>query len=298
MDLLGVVRRLLPPAAVTKLKHSRNTLLFYGDKLFSVDKTALQRALYTLGIRAGDVMYVRSSYDDMRSIRATPLEIIQLLQEAVGDTGTLAMPTYPMEGLSQVYLDKHPFFDWRRTPSRSGIITEIFRRMPGTERSLHPTHPLAARGPLAVWLTTGHERSETPFDKHSPFYKLLECNAFVLSLGKFEAMTLRHFADHLIQEKIPYPIYSDRPTRVRAIGKDGKEYTLYTRAHNPYLRCDHRIVLVRLQQDGLLKAIKVGRVPVTLVHIKQYVEAYQRYYDQGLFRHYVEPQPTSSLLEC
>lgn len=290
MSFLGDVKRILPPSVVVRLRKSRNTLLFYRDKLFSVDKAALRGTLHDLGIGAGDIVYVRSSYDQMRSIRATPLEIIGMLCQTVGDSGTIAMPTYPMSGLSQEYLDQHPLFDWRRTPSQSGILTEIFRRMPGTERSIHPTHPVAARGAAAQWLTEGHERSETPFDEHSPFRKLFECNAFILSIGYFDHMTLRHFADHIIQEKIPYPIYNDRLTKVRAIGKDGKEYVILTKAHNPNLACDPKIVLVRMAREGPLRTAKVGRVPLSLVRIQQYIDAYQRYYTLGLFRHYLKSQ--------
>ena len=35
-----------------------------------------------------------------------------------------------------------------------------------------------------------------------------------------------HLADHILQDKIPYPIYSDRPTSVRVIDKEGKEHLL------------------------------------------------------------------------
>src|SRR5262249_40870675 len=136
-------------------------------------------------------------------------------------------------------------FDWKRTPSRAGMLTEVFRRMSGTRRSIHPTHPVAARGRLAAWLTEDHERSEAPFDERSPFHKLLEVNARILSIGHFEAMTLRHFADHCIRDLIPYPIYSDRLTEVKVIGPDGASSSMLTRAHNPDLGCDHRVVMAR-----------------------------------------------------
>ena len=285
--------RMLPPAAKRWLKEGRRTFTSCLDRLFAADKAAFRQALQDLGIQAGEILYVRSSYDEMGSVRATPSEIIEVLSEVVGPSGTLVMPTYPMTGLSQPYLEQHPFFDWRRTPSRSGLLTEVFRRLHGTERSVNPTHPIAARGPLAKWLTEGHEQSATPFDEHSPFQKLLERNAFVLSVGRFEAMTLRHFADHLIQDLIPYPIYAERPTRVRVIGKDGKEFVMHTRAHNPDLGCDHRIVLRRMAEEGIVKTGRVGRVPISLVRLQPYIEAYQRYYGQGLFRHHLRSRQSS-----
>jgi len=293
MSFAGALKRILPPPTINKLRQGCNSFLYYLDHAFAVDKGNLASALYDLGIRSGDVVYVRSSYDDMRSIRATPMEIIEILAEAVGATGTVVMPTYPMGGLSQAYLDQHPFFDWRRTPSRSGILTEVFRRMAGTERSINPTHPVAARGALAKWLTEGHECSAMPFDEHSPFQKLLQMNASVLSMGRFDSMTLRHFADHLIQDQIPYPIYNERPVRVRVIDKNGNESFIITKAHNPNLGCDHRIVLRHMIREGIVKHAKVGRVPLSLVRVQPYIAAYRRYNSTGLFRHYLKsPQPS------
>jgi aminoglycoside 3-N-acetyltransferase len=208
------------------------------------------------------------------------------MSEAVGSSGTIVMPTFPMSGLSQDYLDQNPTFDWRRTPSRAGILTELFRRMPGTERSLHPTHPVGARGPIARWLTQDHECSITPFDERSPFQKLLELNTLVLRIGRFEAMTFRHLADHLLQNKIAYSIYSSRLATVQTIGKDGKKYIVTTKAHNPNVACNHEIVLDRMAREGLLKSAQAGRVPLALVSLKQYINSYHRYYAEGLLRHY------------
>ncbi len=288
-NALRTLKEVLPAGLVTTLKHGRNTFFAYWDRLFSVDKEAFRQGLRDLGIRSGEILYVRSSYDHMRSIRVTPVESIEILCEIVGSSGTVAMPTYPTTGLSQEYLDENPFFDWRRTPSRSGLLTEVFRRMPGTERSLHPTHSLAARGAVAHWLTHGHEECETPFDEHSPYQKLLDANAFVLSIGHFDDTPLRHLADHAVQDQIPYPIYTDRATKVRVIAKDGTEHVIMVRAHNPALRCDFRIVLPLMAREGLLKMSRVGRVPVFLFRLRPYVEAYRRYYEQGLFWHYLEP---------
>lgn len=285
------MRRLIPRAAVAWAKRRRTALRHYRDRLFSADLDALREALRALGVGPGDVMYARSSWDDMRSIRATPMEVIEALGAAVGPSGTIAMPTYPMTGLSQDYLDRHPAFDWRRTPSRAGMLTEIFRRMPGTERSLHPTHPLAARGPRAPWLTEGHETSEAPFDERSPFQRLLEVDALVLSLGRFEAMTLRHFADHQIRDRISIPLYTERQTEVRMTRRDGTVFSMLTRANNPALGCDHRVVLRRMIARSIVRTAKVGRVPLSIVRLKAYIGAYREYHEQGLFHHFLKPQP-------
>lgn len=289
MDLLAPLKHILPNAAIQTLRESRNTVAFHLGGLFSVKKAVFQRALHDLGIQPEDILFVQSSYDQMRSIQATPMEIIEILRETVGSTGTVVMPTFPMSGSSQEYLDEHPVFDWRRTPSRSGILTEIFRRIPGTERSIHPTHPVAAAGAAAAWITEGHDRSETPFDENSPFQKMLQRNALILCIGQFKAMTFRHLADHLIRDKIPYPIYSNSLTKVRLFGKDGKERLIFTMGHHPDIACDHQIVTERMAREGFLRRTRIGRVALFVVGVQQYIDAYHNYYTRGLFRHYLKP---------
>jgi aminoglycoside 3-N-acetyltransferase len=284
MPIPTFLKQWLKPAVV-RLRWSRNTLGFYRDRLVSVDKDAFGAAVRRLGVRPGDMVFVLSSFDQVRCVRATAPEIVGMLVDAVGPDGTLAMPTFPMSGLSQEYLDSHPVFDCRRTPSRSGMLTEVFRRMPGTERSVHPTHPIAARGAGARWLTAGHERSRTPFDEHSPFMKLLERDALVLRIGRFDAMPVRHLADHLMQDEIPHPIYADRETRVRARGAAGEDLVVLTRAHNPALHCDHQVVLERMRREGLVRSARVRRLMLSLVRTRAYVDAYRRLHRAGAFGH-------------
>jgi aminoglycoside 3-N-acetyltransferase len=279
-----VLRYVVPRVFRARLISTCKTASAYRDRLCSIDTWGLTRALLELGLRPGEIVFVHAAYSQMRSIRATPLEIIEALCRVMGQAGTVAMPTFPMNGPSQTYLEHHPVFDWRRTPSQAGLLTEVFRRMPGTERSLHPTHPVGARGAAAAWLTAGHERSCTPFDEHSPFQKLLERDAFILSLGSFEAMTLRHLADHLIQGEIPLPIYSQRKTKVRLITREGKEHSMETQGHYPSLT-NHRVVLETMDREGLRRSGKAGRLQLALVRARAYVECYHRCYRQNLIKH-------------
>jgi aminoglycoside 3-N-acetyltransferase len=286
-SVIRPVAAVLPPALRDTLKRKWKRLVFrYEGRFAAVEASELRRVLRELGVRSGDILFVHSAFDQMQSIRATPVQIIEMLCEAVGAAGTVVMPTFPMSGTSQEYLEQNPVFHWRRTPSRVGILTEIFRRMPGTERSLHPTHPVAARGAAAAWLTEGHECSKTPFDEHSPFQKLLERDALVLRMGRFEAMTFRHLADHLIRDRISHPIYASGTTQTRATGKDGKEHVIVTQAHNPNIESNHEIVLERMAREGSLRAATAGRVSFSVVRLKPYIDCYHRCQAEGVLRHY------------
>ena len=74
-------------------------------------------------------------------------------------------------------------FDVRETPSCVGAVTEWFRRQPGVVRSLHPTHSVAAMGPIADELTRHHENASTPCGQETPYHRLLERDATILFFG-------------------------------------------------------------------------------------------------------------------
>src|SRR5262249_12819822 len=152
------------------------------------------------------------------------------------------------------------------------LLTEVFRRMPGAVRSLHPTHPVSARGPAAERITRGHERSATPFDEHSPFQRMLDAGADILGVGILSAMTFRHLAHHQIHDRLPYPIYSGRPTAARVIDRDGTAREIVTQGHNPRLSCEYASVLDRMARAGRIRRARAGRVPISLVSAAEYVE--------------------------
>jgi aminoglycoside N3'-acetyltransferase len=195
------------------------------------------------------------------------------------------MPAFPMNGRSQDHLDSGAVFDVRRTPSQAGLLTEIFRRTPGAVRSLHPTHSVTARGPAAEHITRDHERSATPFDEHSPFQRMLDAEADILCIGTFAAMTFHHLADHLIQDRLPYPIYSGRPTAARIVDRDRSAREIVTEGHNPRLDCEHTAVLEGMAQAGRLRRARTGRVSLFLVSAPEYVAAYHRAQADGLVRY-------------
>jgi aminoglycoside 3-N-acetyltransferase len=79
----------------------------------------------------------------------------------------------------------------------------MFRQMPGVLRSLHPTHSVAAVGPLATWLTAGHEECSTPCGVDSPYAKLLVRDGRILFLGVgLQSNTAFHTAESL--SGLPY----------------------------------------------------------------------------------------------
>jgi aminoglycoside 3-N-acetyltransferase len=285
MTITQVLKERLPVRLVREIRAQKKSLGRIRDRLLSVDRAAFERGLLDVGVEEGDTLYVRSAFDDMQRIRATSYEIATSLCVSVGDEGTVVMPTYPTNGLTYPYLMANPRFHWRRTPSLSGLLTEVFRRLPDAHRSLHPTHSVAARGRLAVLLTEGHEDSETPFDERSPYQKLLQHDAKILSIGRFNSIPLRHLADHLCQDIISHPIYCSEPIAVELVGRDETKLERRLRTHSKDVQCNHEVAFREMAREGLLSTARVGGVPLVLVRLRTFVDAYRRYCSTGMIRH-------------
>ena len=83
-----------------------------------------------LEIEPGDMLFVQSSSDWLGFGIAESVELCRALLARTGSSGTVLMPSYafrPAEG----HLPEGAIYDVSRTPSKVGLITEVFRRLPG-----------------------------------------------------------------------------------------------------------------------------------------------------------------------
>jgi len=144
-----------------------------------VTRAKLVSDLRILGVRPGALLLVHSSLSALGYVPGGPRTVIRALIETVGPEGTLVFPTHSWEEMESGCRT----FDVRRTKVCVGAIPECFRSWPGVVRSLHPTHSVAAIGPLANWLTAGHESSGTPCGPGSPYLKILDRDGQILFLG-------------------------------------------------------------------------------------------------------------------
>jgi aminoglycoside 3-N-acetyltransferase len=162
----------------------------------AITRKALARELTDrCGVVRGGVLIVHASLRAIGRVVGGPQAVVEALIDALGSDGTLLMPVFsnPVPGQP---------FDLRNTPSRTGLITETFRQRPGVVRSLHPTHSVAALGPLAEQLTADHART-SGLGVDSPFHKAAEAGARVLMIGcDLRACSLIHVAEAIA--RVPY----------------------------------------------------------------------------------------------
>src|SRR5688572_10370238 len=127
----------------------RQAWRIYVRTFQSFSSAHLATAVSALGLNGGDTVLVHSSYDAFQGFAGKPTDVITVLQDIIGAQGVLMMPTLPFTGTAVDYVRSDPVFDVKRTPSRMGLLTELFRRRGDVLRSVHPTHSVAVWGRAA-----------------------------------------------------------------------------------------------------------------------------------------------------
>jgi aminoglycoside 3-N-acetyltransferase len=174
-------------------------------RFFGFTPDDLKDLLQKLGIRSGDVLLVHSSFNRFEGFTGNALDVIRVLREAVGPKGTLLMPTMTFGYRAVDNAREGKFFDVRRTPSRMGVISELFRRSPGVVRSVHPTHSVAAWGARA--LVADHHEVGTPCGPGTPWARLLEHRGKILFLGTgIITMTFYHACEEILAPRMPFSL--------------------------------------------------------------------------------------------
>jgi aminoglycoside 3-N-acetyltransferase len=263
----------------------RRLRLFRVRTFHSFDVKALRRALSEIGVARGDTLLVHSGYDAFTGFTGKPADVITVLEEMIGPHGTILMPSMPFNGTAIEYLRSGAITDIARTPSRMGLLTEIFRRQKGTIRSVHPTHPVLARGASATYLTAGHENAPSPCGTGSPFAKLLETDGKILFLGtSIDTMTFFHNLEERYENRLhPSPLTEEIfPVEVRDAA--GRTIIVKTRLFEPAVSRRRRIeiMLPELRRRQDFRTARVGLLSIYLVKSSSVRDAFEATLTKGM----------------
>ena len=183
------------------------------------------------------------------------------------EAGTLAMPAFPISGLASEYLSSNTF-NVAKSPSQTGLVTELFRRTNGVLRSLHPTHSVCAKGRLSGWLLGEHHLNIRPFGQHSPFAKLSEAGGQILLLGvDTSVLTQVHVIEDKLRDRFPVSVYLPHPELVQ-IGSWGNDtLEIETLVHDP--RVSRRKNIGKYESEllrrNIMQKTEVGGVAIRLI---------------------------------
>jgi len=172
---------------------------------------SLQADFKALGIQKGVILLVHSSLSAMGWVCGGAVAVIIALQEVLGESGTLVMPTHATdlsdpsqwenpsvpETWWQTIRETMPAYDPDLTPTRSmGKIAETFRKQKDVLRSTHPQSSFCARGTQASSIINNHSLAYG-FGEHSPLARIYDLHGSVLLLGVgHSSNTSLHLAEY------------------------------------------------------------------------------------------------------
>jgi aminoglycoside 3-N-acetyltransferase len=180
-----------------------------GDKKVQVRAEDVTNALCEVGVVKGDTVMFHSSLSSMGHVVGGADAVIAGFLDAVGPTGTVAVPTL----CNWTPEEQHLVFErWdpATTPSFVGAITEGFRRRPDAIRSDNATHSVAAIGARAEQLTARHGMGglrQGPFGPkafavESPWERFRQWDVAYCFLGvTFQVNTMVHYVESLLVER-------------------------------------------------------------------------------------------------
>jgi aminoglycoside 3-N-acetyltransferase len=275
--------RALRRAVKARIKRAQ---LGYLERFHPFDSDDLGRSLRQLGLVDGDHVLVHSSMNRFGGFQGKPSDVIAALTEIVGDTGTVLMPAIPFLGSAVDYVGSKEQFDVRRTPSKMGLLTEIFRRSKGVVVSTHPTHPVVGRGRLASELLADHDKARTPCGIPSPFQKMLEVKGKTVLLGvSIGALTVFHALEEELAPLMPFDPFTAESYSLATIGTDGEKCEIETRlyAKQASRARDLSILQKHLEESGHWRENRVGKMTVTVLDLDSVRNSALALATQGLF---------------
>lgn len=241
---------------------------WYASEFRSFTPVDLRHILNGLGLVTGDTLLVHSSFDAFEGFQGKPTDVLSVLQQTVGASGVLMMPTMTFSGTAVQYVRANPEVDLARVPSRMGLLTEMFRRSPGVVRSAHPTHPVAIWGADAASIAAGHHLAATPCGAGTPFDSLRQRQGKIVLLGTgIGVLTYYHLLEELLERDLPLKPFTEEVFTVRCRTRDGAELETRCRLFEPAAskrRNLHKMV-PGLKKAGAWREARVGGLSLVVL---------------------------------
>ncbi len=218
-----------------------------------VKRPRLVADLRKLGVKRGMDVMVHSSLSAIGYVEGGADTVIDALLEAIGEEGTLMMPSFNHRG-AQVY---NPL----TTPTTNGAIPDALWRRKEAARSLHPTHAVAAIGPKAAEYCCEHLEKGI-WAQDSPIGKLVHGGGYILAIGTTHVTSTAY---HVAEMSVPCTCIDMFGNLDKVVREDGRVEEVRGLAWRngvcpvPPDRLDEALDRRRLQRHG-----KVGQAEAEL----------------------------------
>ena len=251
-----------------------------------VTRDDVKQAALAARVCPGDILLVHSSFKSLGPVEGGAETVIAGLLDALGESGTLVLPTFVQKDFANAYNTWHI-----NKPSDTGYLTEYFRTRPGSYRSDQATHSVAASGAKAQWLTQTHGHThkrfgnmgDTPFSADSPWEKMYQENARMLMLGVDPRYTtFRHYAEYVYMNELLARVEGTdacdglkaRLQRAnRPVPCEGAQERLYPlNPHGIWPGVNNLWVATQLEEQGKIRTSMCGEALFTSYNVQDFVD--------------------------
>jgi len=240
----------------------------------AITSVDISNALIQLGIGAGDIVLVHSSYKSLGPVEGGAAAVVAGFENVIGKEGTLVMPTLSMKDYFNSY--KTWYMD---KPSDTGYLTEFFRKQLYVYRSNQATHSVAARGKYAYELTFEHTAygphmnvaGEYAFADSSPWLKMYNMGTKTVFIGVSSRFnTIKHamegrYAEYVLSRVKDPKIREELKSQVATFGQfTGTEiWPMYS----GQLMHDY------IDSLGMIRHVKCGEAELLCMDMKETADA-------------------------
>jgi aminoglycoside 3-N-acetyltransferase len=232
-------------------------------------RKSLQSQLRTLGVRDDNLLLVHSNVagGDLSEICA----VFEALCDVVQPHGTVAFPTFTFD------FCKGKPYDYRKTPSQMGMLTEMARRHRSAHRIYHPIYGFALLGAEAKSLADSIHNVSS-YGDDSLFGELRRRNGQILIINLPFAHSMTFF--HHVEEMVGCDYRYMKAFSGEVIDSSGKAeiktYTMWVRDVDRGVITTVEPMGRRLESLGLVTEGILGRWPVKLLEAGKVFEAMRR----------------------
>lgn len=243
---------------IKKRMHKHIMRIFYKKKYSANDIVSIMK---DLGMKEGSLVCIHCAMAEFFNYQGTAKELIEKILLAIGPTGTLMMPAFPIIPKGR---DSY-VFNPKTDKTGAGFLAETFRNYEGVKRSLNARASVCAVGPLAEYLIEEHHKGYDCWDEKSPWYKLCINNGLVFNFGLPRSYmgTFYHCVESKLKNEHPYWRQFFNKEKIYAYSIDGVIYTYKNVDCDIYRRTkEKRIMRYFTEEDWKIRRLSNLRIKV------------------------------------
>jgi aminoglycoside 3-N-acetyltransferase len=250
----------------------------------AINFSSIEQFLLDNGVVDGSLILVHSAYAPFKGRGQTPNQIVDMLLQIVGESGTVAMPAMPKfknAVNSEDYLSKSNDnivyeYDVHKSSIKTGVLPLMLHKREESVRSRHPINTMVAIGPLAESLMRDNLNGDSPLacGINSSWAKCIDNDAVIIGLGTdlTHSLTTIHVAEDTLDTN--WPVDNWYENKAFKITDGDFEVTKILRERSPKWGALHfaeRTLCKDLINSGVLKTTVIDGVLVEVLKAKDLI---------------------------